>query len=330
MKIVTIISVFSLLLPAVSLAETQELRTITFPVNGAHSFSDDYGDPRSGGRVHEGIDITAAKMTPVVSAVGGYVSSLPQEEPSYGFTIIIRGNDGYSYHYLHINNDTPGTDDGLGGPPYAYAPGIERGSPVVAGQHIGWVGDSGNAENIGSHLHFEIRLPDHSPINPYPSLVVADSVTKFDPAKATQSAPTINDDKQLVANFNTVCESNTLIKGSLSAVYYCGADNKRYVFPNQKTYISWYPDFTGVVKITDTDLANIPLGGNVTSRPGVRMVKVPTDPHVYVVQLGGVLRHVTSPDIAVSMYGANWSKQVDDLPEAFFVNYSVGAPVTSS
>lgn len=75
---------------------------------------------------------------------------------------------------MHINNDTPGTDDGNGGTANAYAPGIVRGSHVVAGQLLGWVGDSGNAESAGSHLHFEIRQPmDHIAINPYQALLAA-------------------------------------------------------------------------------------------------------------------------------------------------------------
>ncbi|MGH8911797.1 MAG: S-layer homology domain-containing protein, partial [Acidimicrobiia bacterium] len=70
---------------------------------------------------------------------------------------------------IHLNNDSPGTDDGLA---WGIAPGIERGVAVTAGQLIGWVGDSGNAEWSGSHLHFEIRV-EGAAVNSYPSLLVA-------------------------------------------------------------------------------------------------------------------------------------------------------------
>ena len=42
-----------------------------------------------------------------------------------------------------------------------------------AGQVIAYMGDSGNAEGSVPHLHFEIRQPDGTPMNPYHSLVAA-------------------------------------------------------------------------------------------------------------------------------------------------------------
>jgi hypothetical protein len=94
-------------------------------------------------------------------------------QASWGYAITLEDSDGYTYNYLHINNDTPGTDDGKGGVDNAYAPFISRGATVRKGQLIGWMGDSGNAENVGSHLHFEIRRPDGTAIDPYLSLIAA-------------------------------------------------------------------------------------------------------------------------------------------------------------
>lgn len=120
-----------------------------------------------------------------------------------------------------------------------------------------------------------------------------------------------------------------LIKASRPSVYYYGADGKRYVFPNERTFKSWYFDFSGVKKITDTELAAITIGGNVTYRPGVKMVKIETDPKVYALGKGGVLRWIASEEIALSLYGANWSRQIDDLPDEFFTNYTVGSPINN-
>jgi len=151
-----------------------QVRTITFPVDGKYSFRNDFAEPRDGGaREHLGIDIIADKMTPVVAVVDGTVTFIAIPQASWGYSITIRDSEGYSYRYLHLNNDTPGTDDGQGGEANAYASGIQRRTTVTKGQLIGWVGDSGNAEATVSHLHFEIRAPDRTTINPYETLLAA-------------------------------------------------------------------------------------------------------------------------------------------------------------
>jgi hypothetical protein len=124
--------------------------------------------------------------------------------------------------------------------------------------------------------------------------------------------------------------SGDLIKASTAAVYYYGADGKRYVFPNEKTYKTWYADFSTVKTITDAELAAITIGGNVTYKPGVKMVKITTDPKVYAVAANGSLRWVQSEAIAMSLYGTTWNTMIDDVSDAFFTNYTIGANVTSS
>ncbi|MDD5341312.1 MAG: hypothetical protein PHC97_02635 [Patescibacteria group bacterium] len=124
--------------------------------------------------------------------------------------------------------------------------------------------------------------------------------------------------------------SGDLIKASLPAVYYYGADGKRYVFPNEKTYKTWYADFSTVRTITDGELATIAIGGNVTYKPGVKMVKITTDPKVYAVAANGQLRWITTESIASTLYGATWTSKVEDVSDAFFTNYTVGAPINNA
>lgn len=124
--------------------------------------------------------------------------------------------------------------------------------------------------------------------------------------------------------------AGSLIKGSLPAVYYLGSDNKRYVFPNEKTYKTWYADFSTVVTVTDVELASVAIGGNATYRPGVKMVKITTDPKVYAVGAGGTLRHVATEAVASALYGASWAGMVEDVPDAFFVNYTLGSAVNAA
>lgn len=121
-----------------------------------------------------------------------------------------------------------------------------------------------------------------------------------------------------------------LIKGSLDAVYYYSSDNKRHVFPNRNVYMSWYTDFNSVKRISDRQLASIQLGSNKTYQPGARMVKILSDPKVYAVDNGAVLRWVVSEEVAESLYGLNWAKYIDDISDSLFVDYSIGQPIYSN
>lgn len=334
-KILSVLSIAGLVLSVVTpvLAQSDEttvIRPIFFPTDATLSVDDNFGDGRSGGRSHEGIDIMGSKMLPLYAAVDGRVRHLNIPEESWGYAIVLQDSEGYRYHYLHVNNDSPGTDDGAGGVVNAYAPGIFEGATVTRGQLIGWMGDSGNAEDAGAHLHFEIRLNDVA-INPYASLVAARYPGTHDRVEAAAASPDINTDRGLMVSGGGSCISGALIKStSNSAVYYCGADGKRYVFPRDRIYFSWYADFNSVATIPDTQLAAIPLGGLVTYRPGSKLVKIESLPNVYAVEKGGVLRWIKTPAIAANLYGPNWSKNVDDVSDAFFGSYKIGEPIVTT
>lgn len=125
--------------------------------------------------------------------------------------------------------------------------------------------------------------------------------------------------------------TNVLVKGSGPAVYYKAADEKRYVFPNEAIFKSWYANATTTIAhIADADLASIPLGGNVTFRPGSTLVKITTDPRVYAVSRYGVLHWITSETAASALYGTDWNKKVMDIPDTLFINYTVGDPIASA
>lgn len=114
------------------------------------------------------------------------------------------------------------------------------------------------------------------------------------------------------------------IAGS-DAVYYVGTDLKRYVFPGERIYKTWYENFNAVVTVSSEELTSMPLAGVVRYRPGTRMVKIPDDPKVYVVGVNGLVRHVANEDIASALYGSVWNKQIDDLEASLFVsNYRTG------
>jgi hypothetical protein len=159
--------------PAAALEEA-EYREIHFPVEGAVSFGDDFGDARSGGRTHEGNDLMGTRMQHLLAAVDGTVTTAKLDASILsGHMLTIRDADGWQYRYMHINTDTPGTDDGLATLDQVFAPGMIPGAKVKAGQFVAFMGDSGNAETTSPHLHFEVRRPDGSPIDPWTSLRLA-------------------------------------------------------------------------------------------------------------------------------------------------------------
>lgn len=155
---------------------------ITFPASPSVKFTDDYHQPRSGGRVHRATDLMGPKGTMLYAARAGtvcFMTGYDKVPPSYGVMLTICGDDGRKYDYIHINNDTPGTDDAQGGPEFAFSPGLHRGGTVERGQWIATMGDSGNAESTAPHLHFEIEDPTivdpygTNQRNPYKSLTAA-------------------------------------------------------------------------------------------------------------------------------------------------------------
>jgi murein DD-endopeptidase MepM/ murein hydrolase activator NlpD len=156
------------------LSDAAVVKAITFPVSGGARYADTFGAPRSGGRQHAGQDLMGTKGTPLVAAVDGVVTRLRHDTSGLsGNSLTIRGDDGWTYHYMHLNNDSPGTDDGLNPFGYAFAPGLTVNTRVSAGQLVAYLGDSGNAEDAGAHLHFEIHMPDGTAINAFASLRAA-------------------------------------------------------------------------------------------------------------------------------------------------------------
>lgn len=109
-----------------------------------------------------------------------------------------------------------------------------------------------------------------------------------------------------------------------STMYLVGADGKRYVFPNEVTYKSWYKDFSSAKSIAGTQMSQLPLGGVVTVRPGTWLVKIESDPKVYAVEPGGSLRWIETEERAQTLYGMDWNKQIIDIPVSYWPTYAAG------
>jgi peptidoglycan LD-endopeptidase LytH len=114
----------------------------------------EYHAPRSGSRIHEGFDITAACGAGLVAVRNGKVLRTGFDPVLYGNYVLIHGaGERRSYFYAHLARPT----------------GVRRGQIVWEGQRVGLVGETGNAAGTGCHLHFEIHLRGTA-VNPEPAL----------------------------------------------------------------------------------------------------------------------------------------------------------------
>ena len=153
------------------------------------------------------------------------------------------------------------------------------------------------------------------------TILITPALARSDSTGKNKAVPTLY-------NNTNAPTAGSLIKGKgNSNVYYLGEDGKRYVFPNSKTYFSWFNDFSQVKEIDVEDLSQYEVGGMVKYKPGALLVKIETDPKVYAVSADGILRWVKDEKIAKTLYGKNWNKLIDDVPSSFFIFYKKGTPI---
>jgi hypothetical protein len=143
---------------------------LVFPVLGAVTYGDDFGQTRPGG-THQGIDIMATKRTLALAVEAGKVEFW-KSSANAGCMLYLHGASGTDYYYIHLNNDLSAKNDNRGKcvAGTAYAKGLKDGAKVAAGQPVGYVGDSGDANGIHPHLHFELHPGRGAGIDPYPWL----------------------------------------------------------------------------------------------------------------------------------------------------------------
>ena len=82
-----------------------------FPVAPPYSFRDTWGDWRSGGRFHHAVDIVACDGTPVYAITSGVIHTLATWD-SAGISLILRGQDGRGYGYMHLQEYAEGIVEG--------------------------------------------------------------------------------------------------------------------------------------------------------------------------------------------------------------------------
>ena len=168
----TLLALFALLLGAgaASASPSAKVPTLVFPVLGDATYTDDFGDARGQGR-HEGNDIMAPKRALALAAEAGTVKFWTTSSRA-GCMLYLDGESGTEYLYVHLNNDLTSENDNQGTcvPGVAYMKGMKSGARVLAGEPIGYVGDSGDANGIHPHLHFEVHPNSRGAVSPYPYL----------------------------------------------------------------------------------------------------------------------------------------------------------------
>ena len=125
------------------------------PVAGVVTFSDDWGQPRSNWRVHQGTDVFAAAGTPNVAVADGIAKQ--RVGGLAGNAIWLYTGDGNAYFYAHLSRF-----EGRFGP--------DGTRPVKQGEVVGYTGNTGNAAGGPTHTHFEVHPQRAGPVNPYPLL----------------------------------------------------------------------------------------------------------------------------------------------------------------
>lgn len=129
-----------------------EPNSLPSPIEGAN-LTDTWGAARSGGRSHEGIDIFAARNTPIHSTTPGIVRKVGTNQLG-GNVVMILGPGAVSHYYAHLQDFAD----------------IQERDWVEAGDVIGYVGDSGNAKGTPTHVHYGIYTQSGA-VNPYPLLI---------------------------------------------------------------------------------------------------------------------------------------------------------------
>ncbi len=152
--------------PAPETRPTVDVKIDVFPVQGKCWFGDTWQAPRGGGRLHEGVDIIAAKGNLLYAVVSGTISKTYQDFPGAlaGNGLRLQQDNGTYFTYLHMDT---------------FAEGIAVGTVVTAGQVIGTVGNTGNSAT--PHLHFEVHPGGGAAVNPYPLVKPIDACSQTAP-----------------------------------------------------------------------------------------------------------------------------------------------------
>lgn len=194
--------------------------------------------------------------------------------------------------------------------------------------------DNDDPINVGSELEYtwqDVTEEDHTfevyAVDAYGN-VGASRIMEFT-FEAEGEEETTEEEQQASPGslIKTTCEEAAGVNDPCKAVYFYGDDGKRHAFPNEQVYFTWFTDFDSVIEVSGEFMSSLPLGTNVTYRPGTTLVKFLSVPTVYAVSNPAILRPIASEDIAEEVFGPTWNQNVDDISDAFLGNYTFGEEI---
>jgi len=115
-----------------------------------------------------------------------------------------------------------------------------------------------------------------------------------------------------------------------NTVYYVDSEMRRRPFVNNQTFFTWQDSFDSVVVVTDATLASLDLGVPMLPKAQVVMMKIQSDPKVYVIEGDNILRWVQGETVAQELYGEDWSDYIIDVEPTFFARFKMGEGVSSA
>lgn len=142
----------------------------------------------------------------------------------------------------------------------------------------------------------------------------------------------------LVFTPNSVGATSHLQPGTLiklegvegAAVYQIGSDGKKYVYPDQRTFSTWFDNFGDVVAVDQETLDEYEDGGTVTFQPGTRLLTHRNTAKVYAVGEDGELVYIPDEQTAINFYGQDWAGLVSDIdPGIFAIAYRIAQHILS-
>ncbi|MSR84819.1 hypothetical protein EXS71_00015 [Candidatus Uhrbacteria bacterium] len=179
----------------------------------------------------------------------------------------------------------------------------------------------GGLSSMVNVLPISSRLTTEQPLLPISTKSLPLSNTKQESLRGQTAPIPLGSMIKLLDDQNPNTQEDTV-------VYYIDPAGLRHAFPNEKIFLSWNPNYKKVLLVNKLELTTFPLANTrMTYKPYTHLVKIKTQPRVYIVTQNAVLRWVKTEALAKQLYGKQWKTLIDDLPTDIMKDYQIGMPI---